>query len=171
MMNYFMVWLTNERRLALFPGCTIVRDPHHLESLTSCKQDWNQSSDFVEWSCAVVITITPQRHWVNIKFTCNFAAIEWVPGWFSRLRIISSTSLMFASVRTVLGFLEPSFRAMPPVSSIFFSSFLTPFAFRSYSAWLLTVHVALYLYFIRRYLMLTFSAFENAMSLVTNNLI
>ena len=48
MMNYFLVWLTNERRLALFPGCTIVRDPHHLESLTSCKQDWNQSSDFVE---------------------------------------------------------------------------------------------------------------------------
>ena len=29
MMNCFLVWLTNERRLALFPAKTIVRDPHH----------------------------------------------------------------------------------------------------------------------------------------------
>ena len=29
MMNCFSVWLTNERRLALFPAKTIVRDPHH----------------------------------------------------------------------------------------------------------------------------------------------
>ena len=41
MMNYFMVWLTDERRLALFPAYNIAIDPHHLESLTSCKQDWN----------------------------------------------------------------------------------------------------------------------------------
>ena len=34
MMNCFAVWLTDERRLALFPAGTIVRDPHHRESPT-----------------------------------------------------------------------------------------------------------------------------------------
>ena len=29
MMNCCMVWLNDERRLALFPARTIVRDPHH----------------------------------------------------------------------------------------------------------------------------------------------
>ena len=33
-MNCFVVWLTDERRLALFPAGTIVRDPHHRESPT-----------------------------------------------------------------------------------------------------------------------------------------
>ena len=32
MMNCFSVWLTDERRLALFPAETIVRDPHHRSS-------------------------------------------------------------------------------------------------------------------------------------------
>ena len=41
MMNCFAVWLTDERRLALFPAGTIVRDPHHRESLTRRKQDLN----------------------------------------------------------------------------------------------------------------------------------
>ena len=31
----FVVWLTDERRLALSPAGTIVRDPHHRESLSS----------------------------------------------------------------------------------------------------------------------------------------
>ena len=29
----FVLWLTDERRLALFPAGTIVRDPYHRESL------------------------------------------------------------------------------------------------------------------------------------------
>ena len=33
----FMVWLIEERRLALFPAETIVRNPHHRESL-QCRQ-------------------------------------------------------------------------------------------------------------------------------------
>ena len=33
----FFVWLTDERRLALFPAETIFRDPHHRESLTHCE--------------------------------------------------------------------------------------------------------------------------------------
>ena len=32
MMNCFVVWLTDERQLALFPAGTIARDPHHHES-------------------------------------------------------------------------------------------------------------------------------------------
>ena len=41
MMNCFVVWLTNKRRLALFPAGTIVRDPHHRESSTSREQGLN----------------------------------------------------------------------------------------------------------------------------------
>ena len=37
----FVVCLTHERCLTLFPGRTIVRDPHYLESPTRCKQDLN----------------------------------------------------------------------------------------------------------------------------------
>ena len=35
----FVVWFTEERRLALFQAGTIVRDPHHRESLTWREQD------------------------------------------------------------------------------------------------------------------------------------
>ena len=31
----------HKMHLALFPARTIVRDPHHLESLTHCEQDLN----------------------------------------------------------------------------------------------------------------------------------
>ena len=37
-----MVWLTNDRRLALFPAGTIVRDLHHRESPTRREQGMNQ---------------------------------------------------------------------------------------------------------------------------------
>ena len=37
----FVVWLTNERRLALFSVGAIVRDPHHHESPTRREQDLN----------------------------------------------------------------------------------------------------------------------------------
>ena len=38
---FFVVWLTDERRLTLFPGDTIVRDPHHRESPTRREQGLN----------------------------------------------------------------------------------------------------------------------------------
>ena len=63
--NVFEVWLTDEWHLALFPAGTIVRDSHHLESPTSCKQDLNlprTCSGFVKWSCAVVLTTTLWHH-------------------------------------------------------------------------------------------------------------
>ena len=34
----FMKWLTDERRIALFPAETIVIDFHHCKTLTGCKQ-------------------------------------------------------------------------------------------------------------------------------------
>ena len=37
----FVVWLTDERRLALLPAGTIVRHPHHHESLTCREQGLN----------------------------------------------------------------------------------------------------------------------------------
>ena len=62
----FVVWLTNERHLALFPARTIVRDPHHRKSPTGCKdlnlcRTWVQALlnevvqyiMFCEWSSAV----------------------------------------------------------------------------------------------------------------------
>ena len=41
MMNCFVVWLTDEMCLALFPARTIVRDPHHRESPTRREQVLN----------------------------------------------------------------------------------------------------------------------------------
>ena len=38
---FFVVWLTDERRLALFPAGTIIKDPHYHESLTCREQDLN----------------------------------------------------------------------------------------------------------------------------------
>ena len=60
----FVVWLTYERRLALFPVGTIVRDPHHLKSpirrhAAGFQPVQNLSSGVSEWICAVEITITP----------------------------------------------------------------------------------------------------------------
>ena len=71
MMNCFVVWLTDERRLALFPVEIIFRDPHHRESPTRREQGLNLrgawSSGLVEWTCAVVITTTPWRSDVVVK--------------------------------------------------------------------------------------------------------
>ena len=61
----FVVWSTDERRLALFPARTIVRDPHHREypaRRAGFEPAQNLSSGLVEWSCAVVITTTPRCH-------------------------------------------------------------------------------------------------------------
>ena len=41
MMNCFLVWLIDERRLALFPVESIVRNPDHRESPTRREQDLN----------------------------------------------------------------------------------------------------------------------------------
>ena len=41
MMICFVVWLTGERRLALFPAGTIIRDPPHRESSIRREQGLN----------------------------------------------------------------------------------------------------------------------------------
>ena len=51
MMNCFVVWLTDERRLALFPVEIIFRDPHHCESPTRCEQGLNLRGT---WSSGLV---------------------------------------------------------------------------------------------------------------------
>ena len=38
---FFVVWLINERCIALFPAGAIVGEPHHCEPPTHCKQVLN----------------------------------------------------------------------------------------------------------------------------------
>ena len=47
---FFVIWLTNERRLALFPAETIVGDSHHRESPTRREQDLNLRKQSVYWN-------------------------------------------------------------------------------------------------------------------------
>ena len=72
-----MVWLTDERRLALFPAEAIIRDPHHRESPTRREQGFEPaqslSSGFVKCSCAVVITTTPRFHTFILENFQEFA--------------------------------------------------------------------------------------------------
>ena len=44
----FVVWLTDESHLTLFPAGTIVRDPHHRESPTRREQDLNLSKTWCQ---------------------------------------------------------------------------------------------------------------------------
>ena len=69
MMNCFVVWLTDEGRLALFPAGTIVRisdriSPSQISDTLrgEFKPPQSLSSGLVEWSCAVVITTAPRPH-------------------------------------------------------------------------------------------------------------
>ena len=58
-------WYGCEMRLALFPAGKIVIDPHHRNLWRAVSWTWTCAElefSFVDWSCAVVITITPQRH-------------------------------------------------------------------------------------------------------------
>ena len=48
MMNYFVVCLTNKKRLAFFPARTIVRDSHHRRSLTRRKRNLNLRRTWVQ---------------------------------------------------------------------------------------------------------------------------
>ena len=48
MMMVFVVWLTDEKRLALFPSGTIARDPHYRESPTCRQQDLNLRRTWVQ---------------------------------------------------------------------------------------------------------------------------
>ena len=44
----FVVWLTDERRSALFPAGTIDKDPHHRKSPKRQKQDLNLFRTWVQ---------------------------------------------------------------------------------------------------------------------------
>ena len=47
-LTVFVVWLTDERHLALLPAKTIVKDFHHPKSQTCCKQDLNFHRTWVQ---------------------------------------------------------------------------------------------------------------------------
>ena len=40
---FFVVWLTDKKRLVFCPAEAIIRDSHHRKSLTRCEQDLNLS--------------------------------------------------------------------------------------------------------------------------------
>ena len=46
--EFFAVWLTDKRRLALFPAGTIVRDPNHRKSPTHCEQGLKLRRNWVQ---------------------------------------------------------------------------------------------------------------------------
>ena len=56
-MNRFVVWLTDERRLVLFPAGNIVRDPRHRESLTRREKDKRQVLSFAKLYIYIYIYI------------------------------------------------------------------------------------------------------------------
>ena len=64
----FFLWYDSPTKgvYALSPARTIVRDSHHRKICDIQRAGFgpaqNLSSDYVERSCAVVITTTPQRH-------------------------------------------------------------------------------------------------------------
>ena len=80
MMNCFCGMVDWRKALALFPAGTIVRDLRHLESPTRREEDLNLrrnlSSDFVEWSCAAVLTTTPRRHNNGYYSIINYIKFE-----------------------------------------------------------------------------------------------
>ena len=68
MIIFFLVCLSNERWLALFPAVTIVIEPHHRNisdtPLASSEHAHNLSWGLVEWSCVAVITTTLHLNFV-----------------------------------------------------------------------------------------------------------
>ena len=66
---------------ALLPAGTIVRDSHHRKSptpWTGFEPAQNLSSDFVEWSCAAVITTTPWHHKTSHYFGKHINNTLWI---------------------------------------------------------------------------------------------
>ena len=47
-MIIYLLFLTDKRRLVLFPVRTIVRDPHHRKSPERCEQDLNMRKTLVQ---------------------------------------------------------------------------------------------------------------------------
>ena len=81
----FVVWLTNQRRLALFSAGTIVRDPQNPESLTRLEQYLNLHRTWLQallnevvLITTVVITTTPRdrKHLFNTKYIAELEKQE-----------------------------------------------------------------------------------------------
>ena len=68
----FVVWLTDGRRLALFPAGIIVRDPHHRESPTHHAMTWCLE-DISVWNRRTLLNFC----WVSIVSDILIANISW----------------------------------------------------------------------------------------------
>ena len=65
----FVVWLTEERHLALFPARIIVIDRHHWESPTRREQDLILCNTWVQTLLNDVVNVKKQMPWL-VYMTC-----------------------------------------------------------------------------------------------------
>ena len=90
-----MIWLTNKRRLALFPAGTIARDSHHRKYLTRRELDLNLSGTWLsalmnevvqQWSLLhhVYATVTEVRMRYCSIFRYSTANFRW-GDWYFKL--------------------------------------------------------------------------------------
>ena len=85
----FVVWLTDEWRSALFPVGTIVREPHHRESLTRREQGLSMRRSL---SCMELCS--SDNHYTTVPIGVTFPKLDYVeltlntqeylPNFFSR---------------------------------------------------------------------------------------
>ena len=66
----FVGWLTDERRLALLPARTIVRHPHHHESLTCREQGLNLRITWPVFWLSWMTLSSSDNHYMNFLHHC-----------------------------------------------------------------------------------------------------
>ena len=114
--NVFVVWLTDERHLALFPGGTIPSLPISDTTWAGFEPAQNVSSGLVEWSCAVVMTTSPWCHNINNMYYYTYYYSQ---TYFLRLRWLDETSsrvlLVLIIVVTIVFFLLARYLLYPPL--------------------------------------------------------
>ena len=89
----FVVWLTDERRLALFPAGTIVRDPHHLESpsrVWTCAEPEFKLSWMKLCSSDNHYTTAPRQGWRTLEMPLDSCETNLVLTWSENCPITSS---------------------------------------------------------------------------------
>ena len=72
----FVVWLTDQKRLALFPAGTIVRDPHYRESPTHREQGLNLAEP--EFRLSGMKLWSSDKHYTTAPWNWN-GRIWWTP--------------------------------------------------------------------------------------------
>ena len=80
----FMVWLSDERHLALFPVGTIVRDPHHRESPTRREQGLNLQRTWIQ-ACWMKLCSSDNHY--TTAFDCNALTVKLIQNNFVCLMV------------------------------------------------------------------------------------